>query len=99
MTMPLHTVRSVCAVPSSEDGSCACSPSLLPDRALADFFLFPRLKAAIKRARFAEVNAIKYRVTAVLPSNPQEVFADCFRKLYERCQTCVVAGGQYFEGQ
>ena len=30
-----------------------------PDLVTADFFLFPRLKAAIKGARFTDVNAIK----------------------------------------
>ena len=70
-----------------------------PDQAPADFFLFPRLKAAIKVARFADVNAIKVRVTAILRSIPQEASADCFRKLYERCQTWVVADGHYFEGK
>ena len=63
-------------------------PPYSPDLPPADFFVFPRLKAAIKGARFVDVNAIKDRVTAVL--------ADCFRKL---CQTCVVEDGDYFEGQ
>ena len=74
-------------------------PSYYPDLAPVDFFLFPRLKAATKGTRFADVNAIKDRVTAVLRSIPQESFADCFRKLYERCQTCVVADDYYFEEQ
>ena len=65
----------------------------------ADFFLFSLLKAAIKGARFAYVNTIKNYVTVVLRSISQEVFADRFRKLYERSQTCVVADGDYFEGQ
>ena len=65
----------------------------------AEFFLFPRLNAAIKGARFVNVNATKDRVTAVLRSIPEEAFADCFRKLYERFQTCVVADGDYFEGK
>ena len=69
-----------------------------PDLALADFFLFPRLNAAIKGERFADMNAIKGRVTVNLRSIPQEAFTDCFRKLYERCQTCVVADGHYFKG-
>ena len=56
-------------------------------------------KAAFKGARFADVNANKDPVTAVLRSIPQEAFVDCFRKLYERCQTCAVADGDYFEGK
>ena len=74
-------------------------PSYYPDLAPVDFFLFPLLKATIKGARFADVNAIKDGVTAVLRSISQEAFADCFRKLYERCQTCVVADDYYFEGK
>jgi hypothetical protein len=45
------------------------------------------------------VAAIQERVTAVLRSIPKEAFADSFQKLYERCQQCVVKGGDYFEGQ
>ena len=74
-------------------------PPYSPNLALADFFLYPRLKTAIKGARFAEVNDIKDRVTAVLSSIPQEAFADCFRNLYDRCETCVVADDDCFEGQ
>ena len=55
-------------------------PPYSPDLAHSDFFLCPRLKAAIKGACFADMNAIKDRVTAIL-------------------QVCVVADGNYFEGQ
>ena len=48
---------------------------------------------------FSDVHANKDRVTTVLRLIPQEAFADCFRKLYERCQTCVVAEGDCFEGK
>ena len=74
-------------------------PPYAPDLAPTDFFLFLRLKVANKGAHFVGVNAIKDRVTAVLRSIPQESFADYYRKLYVRCQTCVVADGDYFEGQ
>ena len=58
--MPMHPI------PGSEDGSCAHHPPYSPDLIPADFFLFPRLKAAIKGACFADVNAIKDRVTPIL---------------------------------
>ena len=74
-------------------------PPYSPDLAPADFFLFPGLKAAIKCTRFADVIDIKDLVTAVLRSIPQEAIVGCFRKLYERCQTCVVVDGDCFEGQ
>ena len=74
-------------------------PSYTPDLSPEDFFLLPCLKMAIKGASFADVNVLKYHVTVVLRSVPQEAFADCFQKLYECCQMCVVADGDYFEGQ
>ena len=71
-------------------------PPYILDLAPVDFFLFPRLKAAIKGAHFADVNAIKNRVTAILQLIPQEVFTNCSWKLYERCQTCVVVDCELF---
>jgi hypothetical protein len=51
----------------------------------------------MKGSRFADVAAIQERVTAVLRSISKVVFADSFRKLYERCQQCVVKDGDYFK--
>ena len=73
-------------------------PPYTPHLAPVDFFLFPCLKAAIKDAHFADVNAIKDCMTAVLQSILQEAFADCFQKLYGCCQTCFVEHGDYFQG-
>jgi hypothetical protein len=64
-----------------------------------DFFLFPRQKSIMKGAGFAGVAAIQERVTAILQSIPKEPCADSFKKLFERCQQCVVKDGDYFEGQ
>ena len=75
------------------------NPPYSPDLTTEDFFLFPRLKAAIKGAHFVDMIAIKDCVTAVLRSIPQKAFADCFLKLYECCQACLIADGDYFEGQ
>ena len=86
-------------ISGSEDGSCMWSPSLFPNLTPANFFLFPHLKGAIKIACFADVNASKDRVTAILQSIPQEAFADCFQKLYQHCQKYAVAHGDYFEGR
>jgi hypothetical protein len=56
-----------------------------PDQgSMVDFFLFPSLNSTMKGARFADVAAIRERVTAVLQSIPKETFADSFQKLYER---------------
>ena len=47
-------------------GAVLDHPPYFPDMAPAVFFLFPRLKAATKSERFADVNGIKDRMTAFL---------------------------------
>ena len=88
---PAHSAFCVCQFLAQKTVVVRVHPSYPPVQTPADFFLFPRLKAAIKGTRFADINAIKDRVTAILRLISQEAFADCFRKLYERCQKCVVA--------
>jgi hypothetical protein len=53
----------------------------------------------MKGGCFADVAAIQERVTAVLRSIPKEAPADSFKKIFERCQLCVVKDGGYFAGQ
>jgi len=74
-------------------------PPYSPDLAIADFFLFPRLKNLKKVAGFADVTAIQEHVTTFLRSIPTEAFAESFQKLCEHCQKCFVKDGNYLEGQ
>ncbi|GBM57467.1 Putative uncharacterized protein FLJ37770 [Araneus ventricosus] len=73
-------------------------PPYSPDLASADF-LFPRLKGVLKGLRFSDIAQIQQRVTTVLRAIPKEAFADSFQQLYNRCQKCIVANGDYFECQ
>lgn len=66
-------------------------PSYSPDLTPVNLFLFPRLNAPMKSESFADVNAIKDCVTAVVRSIPQESFADSFQKPYGRSQKCILA--------
>ena len=96
---PVYSVIRVCQFLVEKMAAVLYHPPYSPDLAPAYFFLFPRLKVAIKGACFEDVTAIKDCVTAVFRSIPQKAFVDCFRKLYECCQMCVVVDGDYFEGQ
>jgi hypothetical protein len=84
----------VCARTTSLDTTRLRAPD---QGSTVNFFLFPRLKSIIKGARFADVVAIRERVTAVLRSIPKEAFPDSFQKLYERCQQCAVKDGDYLK--
>ena len=62
----LHSVLRVCQFLAQKMVAVLDHPPYLPDLAPVNFFLFPRLKVAIKGARFADVNTIKDHVTAIL---------------------------------
>ena len=87
--VPVHSAISVCQFLAQKMVAVIDHPAYSPDLASADLLPVFRLKTANKGARFADVNAVKDRVTAVLRSIPQEAFADCFRMLPERCQTVL----------
>ena len=59
MIMPLHSVIRVCHFLAQKMIAMLDHPPYSGDLASVDFFLFPRLKAVIKGASFADVNAIK----------------------------------------
>jgi hypothetical protein len=63
-------------------------PTLSPDFAPADLFLFPAVKTALKRKRFQDVEDIKINVMAELKAE-LEAFADCFQKLFKRRNKCI----------
>jgi hypothetical protein len=72
-------------------------PPYSPDLASMDFLLFPMVKTAQKRERFQNVEDIMKNVTAELNAVPLEAFADCFKKLFKRCNKCIQVSENYFE--
>ncbi|GFU95444.1 uncharacterized protein TNCV_4787791 [Trichonephila clavipes] len=73
----------------------------LHDLAPADFYLFPRLKSALKGKRITDITDIQSNVTAELKAIPKELFHRSFQDLYiyTRSQQCITIHGDYFEGQ
>ena len=74
-------------------------PPYSPDLAPCDFFLFPKLKEAIKGVRFPDVEAIKKAVTTELKRIPEESFQECMGAWQNRMRKCVRLEGDYFEGE
>jgi hypothetical protein len=54
------------------------------------------VKTALKEKRFQDVEDIKKNVMAELNAVPLHASADCFQKLFERCNKCIQVGGDYF---
>jgi [histone H3]-lysine36 N-dimethyltransferase SETMAR len=73
-------------------------PPYSPDLAPCDFSLFPRMKDALKGRRFSSANDVKAAATEALKDVSRNGFLETFQKLYERWQKCIIAQGEYFEG-
>jgi hypothetical protein len=72
-------------------------PPNLPDLAPADYFLFPRIKRALKEQRFDVINAIQEGVTRRLQGINSGQYQRCFQDLINRSTRCVQSCGDYFE--
>ena len=73
-------------------------PPYPPDLAPCDFFLFPKIKSALKRTRFGSVNAVKAKATQHLNSITQDDVHHCFQQWQIRMERCRDWGGDYIEG-
>ena len=69
-------------------------PPYCPDLAPCDFWLVPKLRSC----HYGTIEEMKEAVTKVIDTLTQEDFHGAFRKLFERYNKCIAAGGDYFEG-
>jgi transposase len=73
-------------------------PPFSPDLAPSDFWLFPKLKNALKRQRFADLSDIQRNVKTLLRGIPANDFQDCFRQWHYRLTKRIASQREYFEG-
>ena len=68
-------------------------PRYSPDLAPCDFWLFPKLRGC----RYETIEEMKEAVTKVIDMLKQEDFHRAFKKLLERYNKYIAAGGDNFE--
>jgi len=68
-------------------------PPYSPDLAPCDFWIFPKVKMAMKGKRFESIQDIEAATTAQLKTLTKEDFQNCFRKWQERWDKCVRSEG------
>ena len=66
--------------------------------ALADFFLFQKLKLPLRGTRFRSIEDMKQNSRWELKSIPENAFKKCFDDWIIRLHKCIILGGAYFEG-
>ena len=69
-------------------------PPYSPDLAPCDLWLFPKLRGCC----YETIEEMKEAVRKVIDTLTQEDFHGAFKKLLERYNKCIAAGGDYFEG-
>jgi len=62
------------------------------------FFLFPKIKSALKGIRFESVDAVKAKAVQFLNSLTQDDLQHCFQQWKIRMERCRDRGGDYIEG-
>ena len=62
-----------------------------------DYFLFPKLKTAMKGAFYDDVPTIQSAVTQVLQNIPKTEFKKSMAKLVDRSKRCIESNGTFFE--
>ena len=69
-------------------------PPYSPDLAPCDFWLFSKLRGC----RYETIKEMKEAVMKVIDTLTQENFYGTFQKSLQRYNMCIIAGGDYFEG-
>ena len=72
-------------------------PPYSPDLSPCDYFLFPKLKTAMKGAYYDDVPIIQATATQVLKNIPKTEFKKSRDKLVDRFKRCIELNGSYFE--
>ncbi|KAG5331644.1 MOS1T transposase, partial [Acromyrmex charruanus] len=70
-----------------------------PDLAPCDFFLFPKIKSALKGIRFESMEEVKRKSAELLNALTKEDFQHCFDQWKKRMERCAARGGEYIEGE
>jgi hypothetical protein len=72
-------------------------PIYSPDLASCDFYLFPRVKSALKGTHFQSVNEVKSKTVDLLNRVSADDLQHCFEQWKIRMQRCIDKGGEYIE--
>jgi hypothetical protein len=94
--LPAHKAASVCQFFTQKMLQPFIHPRTPhPDLSPPDYFLFTKLKMALKVLHFADVAEIQEAVTDELKKVQKEELSAAFQKLCYRAKSCIYASGAY----
>ncbi|GFV00358.1 mariner Mos1 transposase [Trichonephila clavipes] len=92
---PAHSALSVKRFLAKHSIPVLEHPPYSPDLASCDFYLFPKVKSALKRTRFESVEAVKEKAARVLKELTKNDFQHCFEQWKIRMERCMDREGVY----
>ncbi|GFV60152.1 putative mariner transposase [Trichonephila clavipes] len=95
---PAHSVLSVKRFLAKHSIPVLEHPPYSPDLAPCDFYLFPKVKSALKGTRFESVEAVKEKAARVLKELTKDDFQHCFQQWKIRMERYRDREGVYIEG-
>ncbi|KAL1454506.1 hypothetical protein WDU94_010745 [Cyamophila willieti] len=95
---PAHSAFSVKTFLAKYNIPVLEHPPYSPDLAPCDFYLFPKIKSALKGTRFESVDAVKKKAAEVMKGLTQNDLQHCFDQWKIRLERCRDRGGEYIEG-
>jgi hypothetical protein len=96
--VPAHTPLLIHDFLANANTTALPQPPYSSNLALADFFLFPKLKSTLKEQRVQMIQEITENLQLELCTIPENVYQDCFQKWQQHWELCLSAGGEYFKG-
>nr|XP_061792327.1 protein GVQW3-like [Nerophis lumbriciformis] len=96
---PAHTALSVRQFLAEKSVAVLEQPQCSPDLAPWDFFLFPKLKGAIRGNCFEDADDMKVAVTMALRRLPEKAFHECMNAWERRLGKCVGLRWEYVEDE
>jgi hypothetical protein len=92
---PSHNTAIVKTFLAGRNIAAPHHPPYSPDLALADYFLFPKLKFPLKGQHFQTVEDIQSAVTRKLKNISKTAFLEGMKKLKEHANKCINQAGMY----
>lgn len=95
---PAHTALSVKKFLADKRIPVLEHPPYSPDLAPCDFFLFPKVKCALKGTHFRSVDEVKAETAQLLKGLGVDELQHCYEQWKKRMQRCIDREGEYIEG-
>ncbi|VVC44325.1 Hypothetical protein CINCED_3A012738 [Cinara cedri] len=96
---PVHNALSVKRYLAAKGSPVLEHVPYSAELASSDFYLFTKIKSALKGTRFESMEEVKRKSAELLNGLTKTNFQNCFEQWKKRIKRCVERGEEYIEGE